>query len=1083
MLLSLLVLLVVSVVSAEPSDYFLKFDYENNFNNLGSGGANCNLANADAVANYSLVAKKGTYSRQYNLGFDRVNDSDSGGTCNFTDGGSFSTGGWYYFTETPSGLNQHELIFAGDIDETNQFIGFHYDGGSGVPKLVAFNNAGTFASYTTTLSLNTWHHLFITYNSSSTTLRMYLNGTDVSNDPSSNVVLSFPVGGNPAGWSQSGYIHAAQTTKGLTDQTYYYARFLNSSEVTDLYLNLDAPIIPPIINNTINLLSRTPADITTSTPFTYPNITLNYQYFNTTNLSLPYSLNYTVTSSLSGCVQYQNGSCILISSSQRIAYPQAISLNNSNQSVNVSYSMTENDVFPYTQNFNILNNTYTYANISLTGTNDYHKESFYNLSTTANYTLIVETSLNTTGLAKIYLANSSYGETINPATNTNVYDLCNILSTQPYNHTHNNGVIGHYLCAVNVVNGKVGNVQLTVNSYVLTHNEAGTLQIRAINEDVRTGSARVSLNNGVTWSNSLNQYAHIHQFSGLTYVQFQTYSKLKNGSNLFSSIINDTFELDYAQPTPPLITNPIDFSNTGATLNITYSSAGTNVFYNISLLNTDLTFNRTIITNNSDTLFYNWKIYNETDTLLGQYYVKVEAKNINGTARDIQGVNITRNARVNITAISTVGGTTINVFNGWIYHVETGLNTTYNTTTGQAYADTLRGNLTIFIDAENYTLNYTYSVIGRNTTLNLLNQQFRLYTTNTLNITFYDQANPTIILNGVNVSLDLISTTYSTSTYTTTGTSLLTLLNPNTYTLRYRASGFTERFYTATVDNRSYQALNLYLMNATISNNLTITVIDETTDPVVNVQVKILRFDLPTNTYVIDEIGITNSQGITRVNAILNGPFYKFIVQEGTDVLLITDPEILISTTKTISVGTSVNYGEEGYQYNDYTALLTFNKATNNFRLDFNDGDNIGDGTILIVYIVENGTYTYYNSSSTTSGAGTILVGVSNVSGRTYSAFAYYIDPSRSGQYIYLAGKSYTYLSTPIFGVFGLFMQILLTIGMSSLIFLNAPVAVVLTPLSIGLGVWLGWTQISWSIVLGLIAAGLLIAYMLMGKK
>jgi hypothetical protein len=128
-------------------------------------------------------------------------------------------------------------------------------------------------------------------------------------------------------------------------------------------------------------------------------------------------------------------------------------------------------------------------------------------------------------------------------------------------------------------------------------------------------------------------------------------------------------------------------------------------------------------------------------------------------------------------------------------------------------------------------------------------------------------------------------------------------------------------------------------------------------------------------------------------------------------------------------------------------------------------------------------TYTLYDTTTSTSSSGSILIPTSNVSGRTYSAFAYYVDPNKGGGYSYLAGKTYTYLTSSVFGAFGLFMQILLTLGASSLIFLNAPAAVVLTPLTIGLGNWLGWVQISWGIIIGLIATGILIAYMLMGKK
>ena len=68
LLIAIAILTFPFIQATEPSGYFLKYTYENNLTNQGSGGTNCDLVNAGATANYSLVKHEGTYSRQYNNG-------------------------------------------------------------------------------------------------------------------------------------------------------------------------------------------------------------------------------------------------------------------------------------------------------------------------------------------------------------------------------------------------------------------------------------------------------------------------------------------------------------------------------------------------------------------------------------------------------------------------------------------------------------------------------------------------------------------------------------------------------------------------------------------------------------------------------------------------------------------------------------------------------------------------------------------------------------------------------------------------------------------------------------------------------
>ena len=263
-MLLMMISLTTLVSATEPTGYFLKYNYENNLTNQGSGGTNCDLVNAGSIANYSEISMSG-YSRQYFDGYDIVNDVDSGGTCNFTDGVSFSMGGWYYITNTPTGANTNGLLLIGDIDNTDGFAFFYYEGNSGTPRLKIFNNDDLAITYTTTLPEHIWTHLFFTYNQTDGIVRLYQNGVEIANDTSVTMSLAFGNSNIAGGFSQSAYLHTALLTKDLVDDTYYYERFLDETEVLDLYLfgNVSIPPSPPVIisfttnNNTIENGSST----------------------------------------------------------------------------------------------------------------------------------------------------------------------------------------------------------------------------------------------------------------------------------------------------------------------------------------------------------------------------------------------------------------------------------------------------------------------------------------------------------------------------------------------------------------------------------------------------------------------------------------------------------------------------------------------------------------------------------------------------------------------------------------------------------------------------------------------------------
>jgi hypothetical protein len=216
----------------------------------------------------------------------------------------------------------------------------------------------------------------------------------------------------------------------------------------------------------INVITRTPSDITIETPFNFYNISMTYEYFNTSNITADSEvMNYTVLSDVSTCVEFDNGTCEIQNNSEQTINATFIE-ENGNNSRNVTYYLNENQYAPHTENFNILQAGNSHENITLSSAaaDDYYFDYIQNFTEgTGNYTIMYEIAMVTSqdDLTRIYVANSSYVEGSNPVDDANVEEVCNFLNATSYNHTHALADISHNICRIDVVDGFIGDVRVT----------------------------------------------------------------------------------------------------------------------------------------------------------------------------------------------------------------------------------------------------------------------------------------------------------------------------------------------------------------------------------------------------------------------------------------------------------------------------------------------------------------------------------------------------------------------------------------------------------------------------------------------
>ncbi|MEM4266677.1 MAG: hypothetical protein QW404_01320, partial [Candidatus Nanoarchaeia archaeon] len=199
------------------------------------------------------------------------------------------------------------------------------------------------------------------------------------------------------------------------------------------------------------------------------------------------------------------------------------------------------------------------------------------------------------------------------------------------NHTHSE-YSSHFVVplAINTTTGMVGNVFVTETMQFLMRGQSSTTwHIGYINNDSRQGATQTTTNNGGLWtSQNWTIDAHIHSYTGSEYYRYYVCANDTVGQQNCSSEGSDLIELGGMPPTPPVITYPIEGEYlSDKVITITYIPAVSPdgydiVEYNITLLNTDETYNQTITANNSINLNYGWNL---TGVSLGEYVLMVVA--------------------------------------------------------------------------------------------------------------------------------------------------------------------------------------------------------------------------------------------------------------------------------------------------------------------------------------------------------------------------------------------------------------------------------------------------------------------------
>lgn len=398
-----------------------------------------------------------------------------------------------------------------------------------------------------------------------------------------------------------------------------------------------------------------------------------------------------------------------------------------------------------------------------------------------------------------------------------------------------------------------------------------------------------------------------------------------------------------------------------------------------------------------------------------------------------------------------------------------------NTTTGTTQYYIEPGTYNISIVADGYAFAYETITLNNTETFHQLN--FSLLQTNSFNITFYDEELYTLI-DDATITFELISTTFSANYTTTNGTLELNLLTPESYTLRYSGNpDYPQRFNYFVLTNGTYNELSFYLLNTSSATTVTATVYDENNLVVEDAQIKSLRYDINTNSYILQEIVSTNFEGEATMSLQLNTEYYKFIVLYNNEVKLETSPTYITETSLTFSIVLTALAGEDYFTYEGISTDIYYNNNTGNFVYTYDDVSNTASRGCMYVYSVVNTKETLYNSSCANTASGSIVLGIEGVNGTTYRADGY-VTISGTDQYTGSASATFGTPSTINTQADALGLWLLMVLFMFVGIF-NLTLALLLTPLPLFLGSLLGMLNIPLWATGGLYLMALILAVVL----
>ncbi len=276
----------------------------------------------------------------------------------------------------------------------------------------------------------------------------------------------------------------------------------------------------------------------------------------------------------------------------------------------------------------------------------------------------------------------------------------------------------------------------------------------------------------------------------------------------------------------------------------------------------------------------------------------------------------------------------------------------------------------------------------------------------------------------------------------------------------------------ATLNNQT-SLISLYITDGT--SQVKLDVKDENDDPAEDIIIKVLSYDLSTDSYRVTEIVKTDSDGAAQAQMILNTQFYKFILEKDGIVLLATNPTKITSTTgNTFRVSFQTDFFTNYNIGQGVTRSLGFTNSTLTFTYIFSDSTGKASRGCLEIVKRTSSSDTTINESCVTSSAGTINIVLNNPGSATYLAKGTIkINPTFLTDFITVSfDQSYTK-----WGLEGIFVSFLLITTVTLAGVFSPVVAVALMIVGVVISILANIFYLSWAVLVSFIIVGAITLY------
>lgn len=399
---------------------------------------------------------------------------------------------------------------------------------------------------------------------------------------------------------------------------------------------------------------------------------------------------------------------------------------------------------------------------------------------------------------------------------------------------------------------------------------------------------------------------------------------------------------------------------------------------------------------------------------------------------------------------------------------------TLSTTTGTMTFEGLEnGEYNLFIDAAGYA----YNNVTLNVSAGSNPVDYDMFRTNTINISFYDETTKAL-LTGVEVSMELISEQGSYNYTTLTGNVFEELLSPSGYNIKYSADGYNTRYYYFELVDRTSTTIDLYLLNATASDTITVSVVDENAQEVAGALVKVLKFDVPTSTYILQQSLSTDADGEVQFSVEFNENFYYFVVEYpiGTQ-LAQTTPALIFKSTLLIQINLGGQGGTGWTTRDDITSSIVYYRDTAEFVFKYNDAQNTAASGCLYVYDDKYNSSSLIASGCASGPVNTVTVSVPGTNGSYYQAKGFV---EISGSPILVAIKQVIIPIGSVFDFNALFLVAVLVLAFAMTAIKTGPAAVLVLPvLGLAFARMAGILSnyLTWGVVASLLAVSIILSF------